>query len=137
LLFKPEHIELIKQGKKWQTRRRWKKNRAREGAVHKLQTELFGKTVGHILILKVWKEPLTYVDCKAEGYKSRSDFKGIWKRIHKKWTYNEVVTVVEFVYVDAPTAHRIKSTNKGASIARMAYLFDQPLRQEFVRKYFE
>lgn len=102
-----------------------------------LKTELYGETVGHILILRVWKEPLTYVDVKAEGYKSRSEFKEVWKRIHRKWNYRELVTVVEFVFVDPKTAQYIKGANTGKDIAKMARMFDQPLRQEFVQRYYE
>ena len=43
LLFKPEHIGLIHSGRKTQTRRLWKKPRAKVGVVHKAKTALFSQ----------------------------------------------------------------------------------------------
>jgi hypothetical protein len=57
-LFKPKHIEMILVGTKTQTRRLWKKPRARVGAIHQIKETLFGRSRGAIQVLGVRKEDL-------------------------------------------------------------------------------
>jgi len=51
LLFKPEHVGLILSGRKTQTRRVWKKSRAKVGAVHKAKTALFSPD--HFALIRI------------------------------------------------------------------------------------
>ena len=64
-----------------------------------MRTELFGPVVGYIKIVDVFQQPLTYVNSRAEGYKTREEFKEVWRRIYGKWDYSELVWVVEFEYI--------------------------------------
>lgn len=74
ILFKPEHMYPICMGTKTQTRRLWKKARAKVGSIHlaktmMLSTEFFAK----LEILAVYQERLIDIseeDARAEGYEN-------------------------------------------------------------------
>jgi len=100
LLFKPEHVGLILSGRKTQTRRVWKKSRARVGAVHKAKTALFSPD--HFALIRITglrRERLgdiTLEDARREGYDTLEEFKAVWVRINKTWDPELEVYVVSF-----------------------------------------
>jgi hypothetical protein len=100
LLFKPEHIGPILSGRKTQTRRLWKKPRAKVGAVHKAKTALFSRD--HFALIKITafrKERLgdiSLVDVRREGYDTLQAFTEEWIRINKIWDSELEVYVVSF-----------------------------------------
>lgn len=87
LLFKPEHVQLILDGIKTQTRRNWKKKRCNVGAIHKAKTKMLSKKYfAKLKILRVWEEHLgeiTEEDSKAEGYKNREEYLKAYLEINK------------------------------------------------------
>lgn len=102
LLFKPEHIKLIQQGIKTQTRRIWKKPRCKTGSIHKAKTEMFSKEFfAELFIIDIHKEYLLDIseeDAKAEGGYTREEFFKIWNEINPKYpsSSNSKVYVVSF-----------------------------------------
>ena len=100
LLFKPEHVGLILSGRKTQTRRVWKKSRARVGAVHKAKTALFSPD--HFALIRITglrRERLgdiTQEDVRREGYDTLEEFKAVWVRINGSWDPELEVYVVSF-----------------------------------------
>ncbi len=91
---------LILSGRKTQTRRVWKKPRARVGAVHKAKTALFSRdNFALIRIIGLRRERLgdiTLEDVRREGYDTLEEFKEVWIRINKSWDPELEVYVVSF-----------------------------------------
>ena len=96
LLFKPEHVPLILDGTKTQSRRLWwdkKKNqlaehsRCKVDAIHMAKTMMLSrKYFAKLKILRVWKEKLGDIsreDAIAEGYKDGNDYLQAFFRINK------------------------------------------------------
>lgn len=87
LLFKPEHVPLILNGTKTQTRRIWKRKRCNVGSVHLAKTEMLSKEYfAKLTILRVWQEKLgdiSETDAIAEGYKNRDDYLNAFFKINK------------------------------------------------------
>jgi hypothetical protein len=108
LLFKQSHANLIMSGKKWATRRLWKKRRVRLGAIHKAKTKMLSTDYfAKLKILRCYRQRLgdmTQADVIAEGYKSLEDYKHALVQIHKRkkfcWNDDMVVYVVEFKVVE-------------------------------------
>ena len=75
LLFKPIHVPLILSGEKVQTRRSWKKARAKVGAIHLAKIKMLSKEYfARLLILAVYEERLGDIseeDARAEGYQTK------------------------------------------------------------------
>ncbi|MTI82320.1 MAG: ASCH domain-containing protein [Firmicutes bacterium] len=100
ILFKPEHIPMVKNGIKTQTRRKGKP-RWKIGSIHQAKENFKkgSKPFAHIEILAVRREPLgsiTEADAKAEGYSSVEEYKKVFQRIYGDWNPDEVVNVVDF-----------------------------------------
>ena len=78
LLFKPEHVKPILDGTKTQTRRIWKRARAKAGSVHKAKLGLFSKEFFALLKIKaVWREEfhsITEEEAKKEGGYTRESY---------------------------------------------------------------
>ena len=88
LLFKPEHVAPILEGRKTQTRRLWNKRRAVPGAMHWAQTGYGDASTrfARLKILRSWQETLgsiTEADSRAEGYDSRKDYLNAFHRIYR------------------------------------------------------
>lgn len=87
LLFKPEHVPLILNGTKTQSRRIWKKKRCNVGSIHLAKTKMLSKEYfAKLKILKVWQERLMDIseeDAKKEGYKSIVDYNHAFFKINK------------------------------------------------------
>lgn len=90
LLFKPEHVPLIQNGTKTQTRRLWlekkgprkgklkEKPRVKIGSIHLAKTQMLSTDYfAKLKILRTWKEDLGEIsqeDVLAEGYKTRDEY---------------------------------------------------------------
>lgn len=103
ILFTPNHVEMIKAGEKTQTRRIWKRPRAKVGAVHLVKTELFSKEHHcKIRILDVRLEPLGAVseeDARAEGGYTVAEYIEVWREINGDFDPDQLVYVVDFEVV--------------------------------------
>ena len=78
ILFGEEHIENVRSGRKFQTRRCWKFSKVKEGSIHYAQRSLRPETRFAVLrILKVWEQKpwqITTSEVEAEGYDSKQEF---------------------------------------------------------------
>ncbi|OPY52206.1 MAG: hypothetical protein A4E48_01224 [Methanosaeta sp. PtaU1.Bin060] len=76
LLFKPEHIAPILDGRKTETRRIWKKPRAKVGSIHLAKTRMLSKEYfAKLHILYVQRQrfgDISDSEIILEGYQSRS-----------------------------------------------------------------
>lgn len=104
LLFKPEHVEPILTSRKTQTRRIWKKPRAKVGSVHLVKTEMLSKVYfAKLKILDVKQERLgdiTEADAQAEGGYTVDTFRQVWILINGSWKPDMMVYVVKFEKVE-------------------------------------
>ena len=86
------------------TRRKWKKPRAKVGAIHQCKTELFSKDFfAKVTILKCYEEPLGKMktsDYDKEGGYKKESFVDVWKEINGSYDPEQVVWVVEFELVE-------------------------------------
>jgi len=100
LLFKPEHVKLILEGKKTQTRRIWKRPRVKVGGVYRAKTKLYSSEYFALIrVTGLHKERLGDIsdeDIKKEGYNSLEEFKQAWECIYGSWNPEQEVWVVEF-----------------------------------------
>lgn len=103
MLFRPEHVKMILEGKKTATRRVWKFARVIEGHVYKAKTKMLSKeSFANLYILRVYKQKLkrmTEKDANKEGYPTMDAFKKVWESINGFWNENLEVYVVEFKLV--------------------------------------
>jgi hypothetical protein len=99
ILFKPEHVPMILNHTKTQTRRKGKR-RWKVGSVHQAKTNFKKDSAfANLRILAVREEPLgciTTEDAKAEGYNSIAEYQQVYKRIYGTWEPEEEVHVVDF-----------------------------------------
>lgn len=98
ILFKPEHVEMILNGNKTQTRRLGKK-RWNVGAIHQCKTKLYSyESFACVRILEVRQEYLhdiSEADIGAEGYGLKpGDYKEAWARINGGEWYDYSYTSV-------------------------------------------
>ena len=102
ILFKPEHIKLIQQGLKIQTRRIWKKPHCKPGSIHKAKTKMLSKEFhAELFIIDIHKEFLLDIsdkDASSEGGYTRDEFLRKWDEINSKYpsSSNPEVYVVTF-----------------------------------------
>lgn len=107
LLFKPRHIEAIRDGVKTATRRDWAENypRPSEGDIRMAVTEMFTSDAEcdcYIRVTDIYQEPLgemTQEDARKEGGYDLAGFREAWETINGEWDPDLVVDVVEFEYV--------------------------------------
>jgi hypothetical protein len=107
MLFKPRHIDAIRQGVKTATRRDWADGYARPNpGVHMATTEMFATDEAcdcYIIVERVYRQPLgemTEEDGRKEGGYGLADFREAWEQINGPgaWDPEMVVDVVEFTY---------------------------------------
>ena len=104
ILFKDIHVAPILAGTKTQTRRIWKKPRAKIRAIHLAKTKMISKEFfAKLEILDVYREPLIEItdeDAKAEGYNNAAAyFVAFCKINHLKKVPDILVYVVKFKVV--------------------------------------
>ncbi|MEW6016517.1 MAG: ASCH domain-containing protein [Pseudomonadota bacterium] len=102
ILFKPEHVQPILEGRKTQTRRTGKR-RWNVGAVHQARTAIFGEPFARLRIKDVHQESLGEIDeadARAEGYPSVAAYREAFTRIYGKWDDLMKVWVVDFEAVE-------------------------------------
>ena len=71
ILFKQEMVDLIRSGKKTQTRRFWTHPRVKVGSVQQVKISYSKATDLRIRILRVWEQPLDHMtddEARAEGF---------------------------------------------------------------------
>ena len=103
ILFKPEHVQPIIEGRKTQTRRLGKR-RWNVGKERQCRTSMFGDPFAIVRILNVRSEELGCIsaaDVYAEGYDSLDAYMDVWKRINGEWDQSLVVWVIDFELVTA------------------------------------
>lgn len=91
ILFKPEHVPLILDGRKTQTRRLWKKPRVRVGAVHQCFTkppwmQEKAEPFARVRITGLRWEELACIsaeDALREGYADREAYFEAFERIYR------------------------------------------------------
>jgi len=97
-LFKKQHIKLILEGRKTQTRRRHK-HPWKPGRIYRIKVSWFKSTPYRIKILRRFRQRLgdmTEEDAKAEGFNSLEEFRRAWEEIHGQWNPDEEVWAYEF-----------------------------------------
>ena len=110
MLFKPEHVAPIREGRKTQTRRLWKRPMVKVGGTYWAETKMYKpeSRFARLKVTRLWKERLGAIseaDAKAEGYENADGYLiafseinhiklGDWLRVLKQW-----VTCVEFEVV--------------------------------------
>ena len=109
ILFKPEHVQLILDGFKTQTRRIWKRKRCNVGSFHLAKTKMLSKEYfARLKILRVWQERLgniSLIDARSEGYHDEEAYYFAFFKINKIYPKNYdnwldmVVWCVEFEVV--------------------------------------
>lgn len=110
MLFKPYHIEQIRDGRKTVTRREWSEdyNAPNAGSVVPATTEMFvpdHEVDCYIRIVDHYREPLgelTDADAQKEGdYETVAEFREGYRRVYGygAWDPDKTVDVVEFEYV--------------------------------------
>ena len=105
MIFTKENIELIRQGRKTETRRIWKKPHVRVGNTYQCRTSRFAKTPKdspYIKITVMRKERLgdiTFDAAQREGVNDLSTFMGLWINLHGFWNPNQEVYVIDFEVV--------------------------------------
>ena len=103
ILFKPEHVPMILEGRKAQTRRLGKR-RWKVGSTHQAKTTLFGKAFAQLRVTGVRQQRLCDIsdeDVKCEGYLTRADYYDAFVLINRLGTYTlgELVWVIDFELV--------------------------------------
>ena len=104
MLFQKEHVLLILQGKKTQTRRLWQRPMVKVGGTYWAETKMFrpSSRFARLTVIRLWKERLEDIsekDARAEGYTSVASFLTAFATINRirrdlSWL-RERVTCVE------------------------------------------
>lgn len=88
LLFRPQHVRPILEGRKTQTRRLWPAGcRVKVGSLHWATTKMLDKRArfARLRIARVWQQNLGDVsddEGRAEGYRDRGEFFGAFASIN-------------------------------------------------------
>lgn len=108
MLFKPYHIDQIRDGEKTVTRREWERRQVKPGGVYIAATEMFvsdDEADCYVRVTDVYEQPLGDMDdedARREGdYETLEDFRDGYERVYGEgsWDPEKVVWVVEFEYV--------------------------------------
>jgi hypothetical protein len=101
ILFRPEHTDKILAGTKTQTRRIWKKPRAKVGAIHlaklKMLSKEFFARLEILAVYQEWLKDISDEDARAEGYDNAAAYLIAFCRInHLENLPDIMVYVVKF-----------------------------------------
>ena len=108
MIFTKENIELIRQGKKTETRRIWKKPHVKVGKTYQCRTSRYAKTPEDSLYIKITamrKERLGEITpeaAKREGMDSGLkvfQFRELWVKLHGLWDPDQEVYIIDFEVV--------------------------------------
>lgn len=107
MIFTEENIELIRQGKKTETRRIWKKPHVKIGKIYQCRVSRYQKTPDdspEIKILSMHKEKLKDITLDAiqrEGFECTDTvhFINLWIKLHGEWNPDQEVWVIDFEVV--------------------------------------
>ena len=108
MLFKPEHVPMILEGRKTRTRRLWGFCRVKVGGIYKAKTQMLSKTsFARLKITSIKKEKLIVseinsdkdLDAQKEGYATWDKFKDIWVVINGSWNQEDEPYVIDFEVV--------------------------------------
>lgn len=110
MLFKPNHVKMIQNGTKTQTRRAWKKKMVAWGGTYQVKTQMMKKGY-HCLILvnNIRKERLGDIseeDAMKEGGYTVEEYINIFDKINKKnggWNPDLEVYVIDFEVIGQPS----------------------------------
>ena len=109
ILFKPQHVEPILAGTKTQTRRIWKKPRAKVGSIHLAKIRMLSKEFfAKLQITAVYTERLGDIsteDAIAEGYPNKNSYLIAFANINHQSVndenfLNQILHVVKFELVE-------------------------------------
>jgi len=102
MIFSEEHIRLILEGKKTQTRRRHI-HVLKVGRVYRIQRNWYEWTDIRIIITRAFQQRLGDIseeDARREGGYTLEEFRSVWEEINGSWDPQEVVWVYEFEYME-------------------------------------
>jgi len=111
LIFREEHIRLILEGVKTQTRR-LHKHPLKVGRVYRVKRNWVRYTDIQVLITRRYRQRLgdiTLEEAFKEGGYSLEEFREVWERINGSWNPDELVWVYEFRLIPEPTGEKILS----------------------------
>ena len=98
MIFREEHIQMILEGRKTQTRRRHV-HVLKVGRVYRIQRSWYEWTDIQIVITRSFQQRLgdiTEEDAKKEGGYTIEEFRRVWEKINGAWDPDEIVWVYEF-----------------------------------------
>lgn len=120
MIFTEEHVALVQQGRKTQTRRVVKPGekecRYKPGKAYAAQPGRGKPASLRITIVAVRREKLGAIsekDAKREGYRTVYEFKQTWKELHGTWTPDLDVWVITFVAGDRTEKPRFLAAKLG------------------------
>ena len=108
MIFTKQNLELIREGKKTETRRIWKKPHVKVGKTYQCRTSRYAKTPEdspYIKITAMRKERLGEITpeaVKREGMDSGLkifQFRELWVKLHGLWDPDQEVYVIDFEVV--------------------------------------
>lgn len=96
--------DLIREGRKVQTRRFWRSPRVKVGSVHQVNLSYSKSTDLRIRILRVWEQRLdrmTEAEAQAEGFEDLAAFEAYFAKVNdKRDTAGRKLYAVEFEKVE-------------------------------------
>jgi hypothetical protein len=110
ITFTQQMWDAVKEGRKTQTRRLWKKRRALPGSVHQVRAPgQFGPIVGSIRVLSVRMQCLgdvTEEEARAESFANLAEFLAYLASLHKGKPLDRdtIVWALEFELLEATNA---------------------------------
>lgn len=102
MIFTKEHIEKIREGRKTETRRIWKRPHVKVGGIYGIRSDRFkpvAEDAPRIRVIGMHQEPLllmTDEDAIREGCRGMEEFRQIWVKLHGSWDPLQKVHVVRF-----------------------------------------
>jgi len=103
ILFKYEHVKMIQDGVKTQTRRPTGRHFL-IGTVHYAKTSYRKDACfGFVKVNSVRQERLGDIslsDCVKEGYETKDAYVDIFKKIYGEWNPDRIVQVIDFEYLE-------------------------------------